>query len=200
MKIGMLGSGTVALSIARHAIAQGYEVLLSNRSGAGKLAGALVELGPRASVVSLAEAAAAPVVLLATPWTSIQAVLGSTPAWNNRILIDATNPFLEITPTWVLADLGERGASEIVAELAPGARVVKAFNNIIMTNFNAGPVHEQARRVLFVSGDDSDAKAFVTEFIDKMGFRAIDLGGLKDGGKMQQAGGPLGGHDFLISQ
>ncbi|MBV6823121.1 NADPH-dependent F420 reductase [Pseudomonas sp. PD9R] len=143
MKIGMLGAGSVALSVARHAIEQGHEVLLSNRSGTSKLADALLELGPRASVVTFAEAAAAP-----------------------------------------------------VAELARGARVVKAFNNIIMTNFNAGPVRDQARRVLFVSGDDSDAKAFVTEFINKMGFRTIDLGGLKEGGKMQQAGGPLGGHDF----
>jgi predicted dinucleotide-binding enzyme len=200
MKIGMLGSGTVALSIARHAIEQGHEVLLSNRSGADKLADALAELGPKASVVTVAEAAAAPVVLLATPWTTIETVLSGLPAWDNRILIDATNPFLEVTPKWVLADLGERGASEVVAELAPGARVVKAFNNIVMTNFNAGPVRDQSRRVLFVSGDDSDAKAFVTDFINKMGFRTIDLGGLKDGGKMQQAGGPLGGHDFLISQ
>src|SRR5437870_3504216 len=75
----------------------------------------------------------------------------------------------------VLADLGGRGASEMVAELAPGARVVKAFNNILMTNFNAGPVRDQARRVLFVSGDDKDAKAFVTDFINGMGFRTIDL-------------------------
>lgn len=200
MKIGMLGSGTVALSIAKHAIDQGHEVLLSNRSGATKLGDALSQLGPKASVVTLAEAAAAPVVLLATPWTTIETVLSGLPAWNNRILIDATNPFLETTPKWVFDDLGGRGASEIVAELAPGARVVKAFNNLEMANFNAGPVHNQGRRVLFVSGDDSEAKEFVTEFIHKIGFRTVDLGGLKEGGKMQQAGGPLAGHDFLLPQ
>jgi len=44
------------------------------------------------------------------------------------VLIDATNPFVETSPTLVLADLGGKGASEVVAALAPGARIVKAFN------------------------------------------------------------------------
>jgi hypothetical protein len=44
------------------------------------------------------------------------------PAWNGRVLIDATNPFSEYSPNLVLADLGGKGASEIVAGLALGAR------------------------------------------------------------------------------
>lgn len=199
MKIGMLGAGEVALSIARHAVEQGHEVLLSNQSGPQKLADALVTLGPKASAVSVEQAAAAPLVILATPWKTIEAVLSGLPDWNNRILIDATNPFLETTPKLVLADLGDKGASEIVAGLAPGARVVKAFNNIVMTNFNAGAQRDGARRVLFVSGDDAEAKKWVAEFISAMGFKTIDLGDLKNGGRMQQAGGPLAGHDFLIT-
>ncbi|WP_460045068.1 NADPH-dependent F420 reductase [Pseudomonas sp. S2_H01] len=198
MKIGMLGAGTVALSIARHAIEQGHEVLLSNQSGPDKLADALKALGPRASFAGINEAASAPVVLLATPWTTVKSVLQGLPAWDNRILIDATNPFLQIVPEWVFDDLGGRGASEVVAELVPGARVVKAFNSLLMSNFNDGPVCQSARRVLFVSGDDAEAKNFVLDFIQKMGFRTIDLGGLKEGGRLQQAGGPLAGPDFLL--
>lgn len=200
MKIGMLGAGVVALSIARHAVEQGHEVLLSNHSGVEKLADALIALGSNASAVSVVEAAAAPVVLLATPWKTIEAVLSGLPDWNNRILIDATNPFLDTTPKLVLANLGDQGASEIVARLAPGARVVKAFNNIVMTNFNAGSQRDGARRVLFVSGDDAEAKELVANFISAMGFKTIDLGDLKSGGRLQQAGGPLAGHDFLISK
>ncbi|MFJ3524261.1 NADPH-dependent F420 reductase [Pseudomonas sp. NPDC090203] len=200
MKIGMLGAGEVALSVARHAVELGHEVLLSNHSGPEKLADALRTLGPKASAVTVVEAASAPVVLLATPWKTIEAVLKGLPDWNGRILIDATNPFLETIPKLVLADLGDQSASEIVAALAPGARVVKAFNNIVMTNFNAGAERENARRVLFVSGDDTEAKQLIADFITAMGFKTIDLGGLKIGGRMQQAGGPLAGHDFLISQ
>ena len=47
------------------------------------------------------------------------------PAWNGRVLIDATNPFVETSPKLVLANLGGKGASEIVAALAPGARIVR---------------------------------------------------------------------------
>jgi 8-hydroxy-5-deazaflavin:NADPH oxidoreductase len=41
------------------------------------------------------------------------------PVWNGRVLIDATNPFSEYSPQLVLADLGDRGASEMVAAWAP---------------------------------------------------------------------------------
>ncbi len=87
----------------------------------------------------------------------------------------------------VLADLGGRGASEIVASLAPGARLVKAFNSILMSNFEAGPKRGDARRVLFVSGDDASAKSTVKALIENFRFAVIDLGGLQTGGRLQQA-------------
>ena len=55
--------------------------------------------------------------------------LKDLPPWNGRVLIDATNPFVETSPKLVLADLGGKGASEIVAALAPGARIVKVLQH-----------------------------------------------------------------------
>jgi 8-hydroxy-5-deazaflavin:NADPH oxidoreductase len=98
-----------------------------------------------------------------------------------------------------LADLGNQGASEIVSHLAPGARLVKAFNSIVMTNFEAGPTRGDARRVLFVSGDDDTAKSTIKALISSFGFAVIDLGGLKAGGRLQQAGGPIAGRDLLVA-
>ena len=50
---------------------------------------------------------------------------------------------------------------------------------------------EKPKTVLFVSGDDRDAKAVVVDLIDSTGLAALDLGSLADGGAMQQLGGPL---------
>jgi 8-hydroxy-5-deazaflavin:NADPH oxidoreductase len=136
-------------------------------------------------------------VLLAVPWPNVEDALRGLPAWNGRVLIDATNPFSEYSPQLVLADLGDRGASEVVAALAPGARIVKAFNSIVTDRFNEGPAKNGGRRVIFVSGDDSEPKEFIRELIKGFGFESIDLGGLVTGGRLQQAGGPLAGRDLV---
>src|SRR5262249_2201759 len=136
MKFGTIGAGTVALAVAREVLARGHEVLLSSRRGPDALADRVAELGRGASAASVADAASLDYVLLAVPWPDVESVLKSLPAWNGRVLIDATNPFIETTPKLVLADLGGKSASEVVAALAPGARVVKAFNSIVTARSN----------------------------------------------------------------
>jgi 8-hydroxy-5-deazaflavin:NADPH oxidoreductase len=198
VKIGMIGAGNVAQAVARYALQTGHEVVLSNRQGGEALSRAVAALGHGATAASIAEAASAGVVLLAVPWSNIPAALASLPAWDGRILVDATNPFAQSTSGLVLADLSGRGASEIVADLAPGAHLVKAFNSITMANFAAGPRRGDAWRVVLVSGDDTMAKGTVKDLITSFGFAVIDLGGLKEGGRMQQGGGPLAGPDLLV--
>jgi hypothetical protein len=200
MHIGMIGAGMVALAVAREALAKGHQVMLSSRSRPAALAGKVAELGPGALAATVQEAAALDYVLLAVPWAAVEAALSGLPAWNGRVLIDATNPFAETSPKLVLADLGGVGASEIVARLAPGARVVKAFNSIVTARFNEGPIRGDGRRVIFVSGDDAEAKAAVKGLIESFGFAVIDLGGLVSGGRMQQAGGPLAGLDLFMAR
>ena len=199
MKIGMIGAGRVAQSVARYAVAAGWTVVLSSRGQSASVTALADSLGPGVSVGSIEEAARADLVLLAVPWPNIEEALRGLPDWNGRILIDATNPFASVDPKLVLADLGGRSASEIVADLAPGARVVKAFNSIPMVYFDQGPNLGDARRVLFLSGDDADAKSAVRALIEGFGFAVIDLGYLAAGGRMQQAGGPLAGPPILLA-
>jgi hypothetical protein len=120
MRIGTIGAGEVALAVAREALARGHEIVLSSRSGPGALADKAAELGKGASAATVEEAASLDYVLLAVPWKNVEAALRGLPAWNGRVLIDATNPFAETSPKLVLADLGSIGASEIVAGFAPG--------------------------------------------------------------------------------
>jgi len=197
MKFGTIGAGAVALAFAREALATGHEVVLSSRQGPESLASKVADLGRGASAATVEEAASLDYVLLAVPWPNVEDALRGLPAWNGRVLIDATNPFSEYSPQLVLADLGDRGASEVVAALAPGARVVKAFNSIVTDRLNEGPVKEGGRRVIFVSGDHPEPVKFVKDVIESFGFVPIHLGGLVVGGRLQQAGGPLAGRDLV---
>src|SRR5260370_40704106 len=140
MRFGRIGAGLVGRGFAREALKAGHQVVLSNRHGADSLADVAAELGNGASAAAAAEAASLDYVLFAVPWPNVEDALRGLPPWNGRVLIDATNPFSQYSPQLVLGDLGGRGASEMVAALAPGARIVKAFNSIVIDRFNDGPV------------------------------------------------------------
>jgi len=199
MKIGFIGAGAVAQSIAKSAIQAGHEVVLSARRGPQALRDIVAGLGPRASADTVQEVARLELVMLAVPWLQVPSALEGLPHWAGRILVDTTNPFSQLEPELVLADLGGTGASEIVAAHAPGARVVKAFNAIRMEHYDKGPKFHEGKRVIFVSGDDKDAKAVVIGLVNEFGYASVDLGGLVSGGRMQQAGGPIAGHDWVVA-
>ena len=159
-------------------------MVLSSRRDPASLAGKIAKLGRGASAATVEEAASLDYVLLAVPWRNVEDALRGLPAWNGRVLIDATNPFIETKPRLVLADLSGKGASEVVALLTPGARIVKAFNSIVTARFNEGPIKKGGRRVIFVSGDYSEPNDFVMSVIESFGFAPIYLGGLATGGRL----------------
>ena len=68
---------------------------------------------------------------------------------------------------------------------------------VLELNLEADPVVNGARRVAFISADDDDAKKRVQTLLENCGYSVVDLGNLRDGGLIQQAGGPLAGRDFL---
>ncbi|WP_312014744.1 hypothetical protein [Bradyrhizobium sp. AUGA SZCCT0240] len=129
--------------------------------------------------------------------SSVQApALAGLPEWSGRILIDANNPIE--APLFKPVDLHGRVSSELVADLVPGARVVKAFNHLRAEVLAADPRSGGGRRVLFYSGNDGAAKAEVAALIERIGFVGIDLGSLAVGGKLAQfPGGPLPNQDLI---
>jgi predicted dinucleotide-binding enzyme len=197
MEIGTIGAGAFALAFAKRALKAGYKVKLSNSRGPDSLREIVKQLGPGATATTREEAAACEMVLLAVPWDNVPETLASLPKWNNQILLDGTNPFHGKAGDFTPADVGNLSTSQLVAALAPGARVVKAFNNMIVPNLEAEPVVNGARRVAFVSADNDGAKKQVAILLKELGYSVIDLGNLRDGGLIQQAGGPLAGRDLL---
>src|ERR1700757_4368782 len=157
MIIGTLGAGEVAQALAIHLLKAGNEVLLSNSRGPSSLTQLVSKLGKGARAVTMDEAAKAPIVVLAVPWPKVETVLGKLPAWEGRILIDATNHFL--LPSMELADLKGRESSGVVSELPPSAKVVKALNALYASNLARDPKVGEGRRVIFVLGDDGGAKS-----------------------------------------
>jgi hypothetical protein len=197
MEIGTIGAGDFAQAFAKRALKTGHKVKLSNNRGPESLREIVNQLGPGAMAVTKEEAAACEMVLLAVPWDNVPQTLASLPKWKDQILIDGTNPFHGKARNFTPANVGNLSTSQLVVALAPGARVVKALNNMIVPNFEADPVVNGARRVAFISADDGDAKKRVQTLLEGFGYSVIDLGNLRDGGLVQQAGGPLAGRDLF---
>src|SRR5712692_1984347 len=176
MEIGTIGAGDFAQAFAKRALKTGHKVKLSNNRGPESLREIVNQLGPGAMAVTKEEAAACEMVLLAVPWDNVPETLASLPKWKNQILIDGTNPFHGKAGTFRPAVVGNLSTSQLVAALAPGARVVKALNNMIVPNLEADPVVYGARRVAFISADDDNAKKRVQTLLDGFGYSVIDLG------------------------
>src|ERR1700733_15253384 len=93
------------------------------------------------------------------------------------------------------AALKGRTSSEIVAEMAVGARLVKSISNMPMVwipDFSP----QKPRTVIFTSGDDTEAKQLVIELINSVGFVAVVLGSLATGSAMHEVGAPLSGPEL----
>jgi predicted dinucleotide-binding enzyme len=194
--IGIIGAGAMGRALAKRLIAGGYTVIISNRRGPDSLEALEIELGPNARRATVEDAALTPIVVVAIPWSQLPGTLGRIPHWTDRIVIDTTNPIEP--PHYTVADLGGRTSSEVVADLVPGAKLVKAFNTLTPGVLNLDPRDAGGRRVIFYSGDDRTAKAEVHAVLTSCGFAGVDLGDLAAGGRLQQfPGGPLAGLNLV---
>jgi len=213
MTIGIIGSGALGSNFARILAKQGIPATISNSRGPASLTDLVKELGPSIKAGTVEEAASADMVLVAVRWIDAEKVLGSLPAWNGRIVIDGTNPVEFFDPATSpdandpsnplaaygikAVNLGEKHSSQIIQQLVPGARVVKAFNHNDV-NVLKEPEVAGGKRVLFYSGDDVSAKAEVRGMMEAAGFFPVDLGVLDVGGPLASLPfGPLSTHNFI---
>lgn len=198
MKYAIIGSGAIGTAIARQFARQKMEIMVANMRGPSSLKPLIDELGAAIIPSDVKIALEADIVFLAIPFEAVATALKDAPAWNNRIIVDATNAidFRDFS----LADLGGRHSSDLVAEAAPGARLVKAFNTLFAKVLAREPNDLPGRRVLFLSGNNKAANASLSELIDRLGYAPIDLGPIAAGGLLQQFGGPLTGHSLILQR
>ena len=187
--IGIIGAGRLGQAMARVAVRAGRSVVIANSRGPESLTSLISALGAGVSAGTRADAAAAATVVLAVPWDRVtEAVNGLE--WNSQIVIDATND-------WAADDLEGRTSSEIVADLVADARVVKAANTLSAEVLASDPRQADGRRVIFISGDDQDAKPTVEALFKDAGFAVLELGDLTKGGELQQIHHPLAGVNLI---
>jgi len=201
MKVGFIGAGNVTGTFGRHLINAGHTIVVSNSRGPETLADFVADLGPGAIAGTKQQAAECDAVVLAVHWAKVPEALKGID-WSGRILIDATNAHMGSKPDISLAGvtrsraaLKGRTSSEIVAEMAVGARLVKSISNMPMA-WIQDFLPNKPRTVIFTSGDDTEAKRLVIELINSTGLVAIDLGSLATGGAMHEIGAPLSGLDL----
>ena len=187
--VGIIGAGRLGQAMARTALRAGRSVVIANSRGPESLTSVVSTLGKGVSAGTVDQAAAARIVIIAVPWDRVSDVLRGL-EWNDQIVIDATND-------WAGDDLQGRTSSEIVADLVAPAPVVKAANTLGADVLASDPHEAGGHRVIFLSGDDTDAKKEVVAFFEDAGFAAIDLGDLATGGEMQQIHHPLAGLNLI---
>jgi 8-hydroxy-5-deazaflavin:NADPH oxidoreductase len=187
MDVGIIGAGRLGQAMAQVAVRAGRSVAIANSRGPASLASVASGLGVRAT--RAADAAAAAIVVIAVPWDRVRAAVHGID-WDDRIVVDATND-------WAADDLNGRSSTEIVADLVSGARVVKAANTLSAEVLGSDPHQAGGQRVIFISGDNVEAKSVVAALFQDAGFSAIDLGDLATGGAMQQIHHPLAGVNLI---
>ena len=173
--ISIIGLGNMAGALADRALADGnaVEIIGRDQAKAKELAAAL----GGATVGTAGAAPAGDIVILAVPYASAAAVVSEYgDALHGKVIIDITNPISSDFKGFVTPD-GSSGAQEIAKAAPAGTHVVKAFNTLFANVLAAGSAEGRPLDV-FIAGDDAQAKARVSAFIESLGLRPMDAGQL----------------------
>jgi len=185
--IGIIGAGHIGSQIARLAVANGYDVVISNSRGPETLSELVNELGPKARAATVIDAArSGDIVVVTIPLKNYRTVPVEPLA--GKIVVDTNNYYPERDGHIPELDNESTTTSELLQKHLPASKVVKAFNHIYAAELttHGQPAGTKNRRALVIAGDDKDAKATVTHLLDEFGFDTVDAGPLKEGWRIQR--------------
>ena len=185
--IGLIGAGHIGSQLARLAVANGYDVVISNSRGPETLAPLVSELGPKARAATPAEAAAAgDIVVVTIPLKHYRTVPVAPLA--GKIVIDTNNYYPQRDGHFPELDSESTTTSDLLQAHLPTSKVVKAFNHIYASQLTTDgqPPGAKNRRALVIAGNDNEAKGVVARLIDQFGFDVVDAGPLKESWRIQR--------------
>ena len=181
MDITIIGTGNMARGIATRALSGGHAVTLLG-TDQEKAAGLAGELSGDVRTGTVGDPISGDVVVLAVWYQALDDVLGRYgDQLAGKTVIDITNPVDPETYAPLTVEAGS--AAQEIAQKAPGAKVIKAFN----TTF-AGTLADGQPLDLFIASDDDDAKATVTELAKSAGLNVVDAGPLAHARQLEGAG------------
>jgi 8-hydroxy-5-deazaflavin:NADPH oxidoreductase len=198
VRIGVIGAGRIGGNAARLLAGAGHDVVVSYSRDQERLQALADEIGARAGTP--AEASRAEVVILSVPWRLIPEVLKETGSLEGKVVIDTTNQFgsggWEEMPDGLTA-------AQVNQRRMPGARLVKSFNTLTSAfqASEAGRPDPEQRVVLFLCGDDAEAKQIASGLIRDAGFEPADVGGLADAAVMEapRRDGAVYGEEYRLA-
>lgn len=180
MKVGVLGSGGVAQTLATGFVKHGHEVTIGTRE-TGKLAD-WQRKNPKALVGSFADAAAfGEVVVLAVKGSAAADVLRLAGSKNldGKAVLDACNPIADAPPVNGVLQYYTKMNESLMEQLQKefsGAHLVKAFNSVGQGQFVNPEYDGGVRPTMFICGNDAGAKATTAKILDQFGWETADMG------------------------
>lgn len=188
MLIGFIGAGNIGSQLARLAIKNGHNVVLSNSRAPETLSALVDELGPMAGAAWPAEvAAAADVAVVAIPFNLYDEV--PVDGLRGKVVIDTGNYYPERRDGFIPElDQELTTTAEILQHRLADSFVVKAFNHIGAGELasDGRPSGSSGRRALAIAGDHEESKRTVADLIDSFEFDTVDVGRLSEGWRYQR--------------
>lgn len=181
MSYSIIGSGTAGSTLAGLFARYGADVLIANSRGPESLAAISAELGPHVLPVTVERALEADMIFFAVGFLQFKEVAARRSSWTGKIVIDVTNA-LHLTGEAQKTELNGRLSSVVNAERVPGAKLVKAFNHLPVSQLGSKPPVHGQRQAVFISSDHADASTAVAALVTELGFAPIELGRLEAGG------------------
>ena len=185
MTYSIIGTGQVGQALASFFAKADIEVGFANTRGADAVESQAKKLGGKVVAKSVDDALEADVIFFAVQFLNFKDVGTAKPDWTGKIVVDVTNA--AFLPQDVQdRELQGRLSSEVNAERVPGAKLVKAFNQLPMGVLTSA-VPDGGKRVVFISSDHSDASSTVADLVSRLGFAPIEVGRIGEGGRLIQA-------------
>jgi predicted dinucleotide-binding enzyme len=180
MNIAIVGPGKLGSALAKLWARKGHEVFLTFSRDAAKLDALAKEIGAHAHAATVKDAVAkSDVVVLTTKWAAVPDVIAQAGSLEGKVVLDCTNT---MTPRKTAEGIPEtRSCAEVLATMAPGARVVKTFNQAFEQILNADSrLFGGQKPTMFHCGDDAEAKKIAARLIEETDFEAVDAGPLEN--------------------
>jgi predicted dinucleotide-binding enzyme len=184
MSYAIIGTGKAGQALAKAFAREGVEVAIASKRSTEALEPVAKAIGPTIIPKCLQDAVKADIIILAIPFGTQKEVAKAAESWQGKIVIDVTNAY-GVSPE----ELGNLPSSAVISQAFPGAKLVKAFNQLAAEVLAEDPNVKGGRRVVFLASDDEGAAAQVAVLVEQLGFAPVQLGKLAEGGLLIQARG-----------
>jgi predicted dinucleotide-binding enzyme len=192
LRLGIVGAGKLGTTVARAAVAAGYDVAIAGSGPAEDIALTAEVLAPGARAVTTDEVVDhADIIILAVPTHRFRDL--PRDLFAGKILIDAMNYWEEVDGDDPELAAAATGTSVVVQRHFASARVVKSLNQLGYHELeeNRRPRGAPGRIAIAAAGEDRAAVRAVMRLVDRLGFDAVDAGALENGVALEPDGSPF---------